>query len=225
MAQSQGYVDPAFPKHVCLLHNALYGLKQAPKAWFERFTTQLLHTSFYASNADGNLFIMALLSLLVLLLYLPIVMLIRLGIQLIINPIQVLWFSLGTVQLLGLLRNKQLFLGPQQRLSIVPQPLLPLSYVGFVCFFMILVFFFLSLLYCGVTMSVLWPLPRILYFTLGPNTLESITILFVRRCSGVFSWLSLLPLMISLLIFLPRVFLLPNFTGSLLNSCGNSPFV
>ena len=58
MAQSQGYVDPAFPKHVCLLHNALYGLKQAPKAWFERFTTQLLHTSFYASNADGNLFIL-----------------------------------------------------------------------------------------------------------------------------------------------------------------------
>lgn len=30
--QPQGYVDPAFPTHVCLLHKALYGLKQAPRA-------------------------------------------------------------------------------------------------------------------------------------------------------------------------------------------------
>ena len=58
MAQPQGYVDPAFPKHVCLLHKALYGLKQAPKAWFERFTSQLLHIGFCASAADCNLFIL-----------------------------------------------------------------------------------------------------------------------------------------------------------------------
>ena len=58
MAQPQGYVDPAFPKHVCLLHKALYSLKQAPRAWFERFTTQLLHIGFCASTADGNLFIL-----------------------------------------------------------------------------------------------------------------------------------------------------------------------
>ena len=58
MAQPQGYVDLAFPKHVCLLHEALYGLKQAPRAWFERFTTQLLHTGFYDSSVDGNLFIL-----------------------------------------------------------------------------------------------------------------------------------------------------------------------
>ena len=32
MMQPQGYVDPKFPKHVCLLHKALYGLKQAPQA-------------------------------------------------------------------------------------------------------------------------------------------------------------------------------------------------
>ena len=51
-------IDPAFPKHVCLLHKALYGLKQAPRAWFERFTTQLLHIGFCASTADGNLFIL-----------------------------------------------------------------------------------------------------------------------------------------------------------------------
>ena len=57
MAQPQGHVDSYFPTHVCLLHKALYGLKQAPRAWFERFTTQLLHIGFVASGADGNLFI------------------------------------------------------------------------------------------------------------------------------------------------------------------------
>ena len=46
MAQPQEYVDPAFPKHVCFLHKALYGLKQAPRAWFERFTSKLLHVGF-----------------------------------------------------------------------------------------------------------------------------------------------------------------------------------
>ena len=58
MAQPQGYVDPALPKHVYLLHKALYGLKQAPRAWFERFISQLLHIGFCASTADGNLFIL-----------------------------------------------------------------------------------------------------------------------------------------------------------------------
>ena len=58
MAQPQGYVDLSFPNHVCLLHKALYGLKQAPRAWFERFTSQLLHGGFCASAADGNLFIL-----------------------------------------------------------------------------------------------------------------------------------------------------------------------
>ena len=47
-----------FPSIVCLLHKALYGLKQAPRAWFERFTSQLLHIGFCASPADGNLFIL-----------------------------------------------------------------------------------------------------------------------------------------------------------------------
>ena len=57
MAQPQGYVDQSCPNHVCLLHKALYGLKQAPKAWFERFTSQLLHVGFVAFRVDGNLFI------------------------------------------------------------------------------------------------------------------------------------------------------------------------
>lgn len=58
MAQPQGYVDLAFPNHVCLLHKALCGLKQAPRAWFERFTSQSLHLGFTTSATDGNLFIL-----------------------------------------------------------------------------------------------------------------------------------------------------------------------
>ena len=57
MRQPQGYVDSQLPRHVCLLHKALYGLKQALRAWFERFTSHLFHVRFFASGADGNLFI------------------------------------------------------------------------------------------------------------------------------------------------------------------------
>ena len=57
MRQPQSYVDPQFPHHVCLLPKALYGLKQALRAWFERFTSYLYHIGFFASDADGNLFI------------------------------------------------------------------------------------------------------------------------------------------------------------------------
>jgi hypothetical protein len=32
MQQPQGFVDPAYPSHVCLLHKSLYGLRQAPRA-------------------------------------------------------------------------------------------------------------------------------------------------------------------------------------------------
>jgi hypothetical protein len=43
MQQSPGFVDSELPHHVCKLHKSLYGLKQAPRAWFERFTSHLLH--------------------------------------------------------------------------------------------------------------------------------------------------------------------------------------
>uniref|UniRef100_A0A2N9GLJ4 Reverse transcriptase Ty1/copia-type domain-containing protein n=1 Tax=Fagus sylvatica TaxID=28930 RepID=A0A2N9GLJ4_FAGSY len=57
MAQPQGYVDSSHPHYVCKLHKSIYGLKQAPRAWFESFTTQLLHLGFIASTADSSLFI------------------------------------------------------------------------------------------------------------------------------------------------------------------------
>lgn len=41
-----------------MLHKAIYGLKQAPKAWFVKFTTQLLNLGFEASSDGGNFFIL-----------------------------------------------------------------------------------------------------------------------------------------------------------------------
>ena len=32
--QPHGFIDPAYPEHVCRLKKALYGLKQASRAWF-----------------------------------------------------------------------------------------------------------------------------------------------------------------------------------------------
>jgi hypothetical protein len=57
MTQPQGYIDRTHPNLVCKLHKSIYGLKQAPRAWFESFTSQLLHLGFTASTADSSLFI------------------------------------------------------------------------------------------------------------------------------------------------------------------------
>lgn len=40
------------------MHKSLYGPKRAPRAWFERFSTQLLYLGFHASLADSSLFIL-----------------------------------------------------------------------------------------------------------------------------------------------------------------------
>ncbi len=57
MTQPQGYIDPIHPHYVCKLQKLIYGLKQAPRAWFESFTTRLLHLGFIASTVDSSLFI------------------------------------------------------------------------------------------------------------------------------------------------------------------------
>ena len=57
MVQPPGFVNSAFPHHVCKLNKSLYELKQAPRAWFERFTSHLLTIGFTASTADPSLFV------------------------------------------------------------------------------------------------------------------------------------------------------------------------
>lgn len=41
MKQPQGFVDPNFPNHLCLLRKAIYGLKQALRAWYMRLSNFL----------------------------------------------------------------------------------------------------------------------------------------------------------------------------------------
>ncbi|XP_059295367.1 uncharacterized mitochondrial protein AtMg00810-like [Lycium ferocissimum] len=43
MEQLPGFEDPIVPNHVCLLKKALYRSKQALKAWFQKFSSYLLH--------------------------------------------------------------------------------------------------------------------------------------------------------------------------------------
>jgi hypothetical protein len=55
--QPSGFVDPAFPQHVCKLNKSLYGLKQPPRAWYTRFQSFILSTGFCSSRCDTSLFI------------------------------------------------------------------------------------------------------------------------------------------------------------------------
>ena len=56
MSQFPGFINRQYPQHVCLLKNALYCLKQAPRAWFDRFSMDLLHLGFTSNKADPSLF-------------------------------------------------------------------------------------------------------------------------------------------------------------------------
>ncbi|KAJ9557060.1 hypothetical protein OSB04_011674 [Centaurea solstitialis] len=55
--QPEGFVDPDFPDHVCILDKALYGLKQAPRAWYETLTNHLLSKGFKRGSIDTTLFL------------------------------------------------------------------------------------------------------------------------------------------------------------------------
>src|SRR5579863_9839408 len=57
MAQPPGFIDPAFPSHVCHLKRAIYGLKQAPRAWYNELRQFLLHNGFVNLHSDTSLFI------------------------------------------------------------------------------------------------------------------------------------------------------------------------
>ncbi|KAJ9553183.1 hypothetical protein OSB04_017228 [Centaurea solstitialis] len=55
--QPEGFVDPDFPDHVCILDKALYGLKQAPRAWYDTLTNHLLSKGFKRGTIDTTLFL------------------------------------------------------------------------------------------------------------------------------------------------------------------------
>ncbi|KAJ9544645.1 hypothetical protein OSB04_024352 [Centaurea solstitialis] len=55
--QPEGFVDPDFPDHVCILDKTLYGLKQAPRAWYETLTNHLLSKGFKRGTIDTTLFL------------------------------------------------------------------------------------------------------------------------------------------------------------------------
>nr|GEU35353.1 retrovirus-related Pol polyprotein from transposon TNT 1-94 [Tanacetum cinerariifolium] len=57
VSQSDGFVDPDNPNHVCKLKKALYGLKQAPHAWYDMLSSFLISQDFSKGSVDPTLFI------------------------------------------------------------------------------------------------------------------------------------------------------------------------
>nr|GEW26587.1 retrovirus-related Pol polyprotein from transposon TNT 1-94 [Tanacetum cinerariifolium] len=57
VCQLEGFVDVDHPSHVYKLKKALYVLKQAPRAWYDEFSTFLLHNHFFKGIIDPALFI------------------------------------------------------------------------------------------------------------------------------------------------------------------------
>nr|GEW09295.1 retrovirus-related Pol polyprotein from transposon TNT 1-94 [Tanacetum cinerariifolium] len=57
VCQPEGFIDADHPSHVYKLKKALYELKQAPMAWYDKFSTFLLHNHFFNGTIDPTLFI------------------------------------------------------------------------------------------------------------------------------------------------------------------------
>nr|GEW34525.1 putative ribonuclease H-like domain-containing protein [Tanacetum cinerariifolium] len=56
MKQPPGYINIAFPPHMCRLHKALYGLKQVSRTWYRRFSVYVTSFGFRRSKSDTSLF-------------------------------------------------------------------------------------------------------------------------------------------------------------------------
>eukprot|EP00253_Pinus_taeda_P014507 PITA_14507 len=57
--QPKGFETHEKKSHVCRLKKALYGLKQAPRAWYGRIDGYLQKMGFFKSNANSNLYYLA----------------------------------------------------------------------------------------------------------------------------------------------------------------------
>nr|GEY20859.1 putative ribonuclease H-like domain-containing protein [Tanacetum cinerariifolium] len=57
VCQSPSFEDPYFLDKVYKVEKALYGLHQTPKAWYEKFSTNLLENRFRRGIIDKTLFI------------------------------------------------------------------------------------------------------------------------------------------------------------------------
>lgn len=56
MAQPLGFVDHLYPNHVCRLNKAIYGLQQATRAWFLRFSSEIIAAGFSCSKPNSSMF-------------------------------------------------------------------------------------------------------------------------------------------------------------------------
>ncbi len=56
MEQSEGFIDPNHPDHVCKLIKGLYGLKQTGWEWNEVIHKYLLELGFIQNSADACLY-------------------------------------------------------------------------------------------------------------------------------------------------------------------------
>src|SRR5207253_672434 len=55
-SQPEGYVDPAFPDHVCLFQQCLYGFKQSANRWNATIHTYFISRGYVCLSADACLY-------------------------------------------------------------------------------------------------------------------------------------------------------------------------